>query len=87
MPGDAQNPSEAAQAEGVESALLTRVEGPGLATVEQRAQHAGLVYLHLGADGSCSVILETHFGKVWRQSVTMLARYDVISCMWSSHFF
>ena len=28
---------------------------------------------------SCSFILETHFGKVWRQSVAMVTRYGVIS--------
>ena len=33
---------------------------------------------------SCSFILETHFFKVWRQSVVMV--YDVISSMRSSHF-
>ena len=37
LPGDAQNPSKAAKVEGVESALLTEVEGPGLATLEQRS--------------------------------------------------
>ena len=51
LPGDAQNPSEAAHLEDVETALLAGVEGPGLATVEQRVEHAGLVHLHLGADG------------------------------------
>ena len=56
LPGDAQNRSEAAQVEGVESALLAEVEGPGLATVEQRAEHAGLVHLHLGADGQHGVV-------------------------------
>ena len=34
---------------------------------------------------SCSFILETYFGKVWRQSVAMVTRYDVISSMRSSH--
>ena len=37
--------------ERVESALLAGVEGPGLATIQQRAEHAGLVHFHLGADG------------------------------------
>ena len=31
-------------------------------------------------------ILETHFGKVQRQSVAMLTKYDAISSMLSSHF-
>ena len=42
--------------ERVESALLAGVEGPGLATVEQRAEHAGPVHLHLGADGQHRVV-------------------------------
>jgi len=42
--------------EGVESALLAGVESLDLATVEQRAEHAGLVHLHLGADGQHGVI-------------------------------
>ena len=33
--------------EGVESALLVRVEGPGLAIVEQLAEHAARVYLNM----------------------------------------
>jgi len=37
--------------EGVESALLAGVEGPRLATIQQRAEYAGLVHFHLGADG------------------------------------
>ena len=41
LPGDCQNPSEATQVEGVESALLAGVEGPGLATMQQGAGHAG----------------------------------------------
>ena len=40
--------------EGVESALLAGVEGPGLTTIEQRAQHAGLIYFHL--DGQHGVV-------------------------------
>ena len=35
--------------EGVESALLAGVEGPGL--VQQRAEYAGLVHFHLSDDG------------------------------------
>ena len=42
--------------EGVESTLLAGVEGPGLATIEQRAQHAGLVYFHLVADCQHGVV-------------------------------
>ena len=37
-------------------ALLVGVESLDLATVEQRAEHAGLVHLHLGADGQHGVI-------------------------------
>ena len=40
-PGDAQNPSEATQVEGVESALLAGIEGPGLATMQQGAEYSG----------------------------------------------
>ena len=56
LPGDAQNPSEAAQVEGVESALLAGVGGPGLTASEQHAEHAGLVHLHLGGDGQHGVV-------------------------------
>ena len=35
---------------------------------------------------SCSFIPDTHFGKVWRQLVAMVTRYDAISNMWSSYF-
>ena len=50
MRDDAETPSEEAQVEGVESALLAGVECLDLATIEQRAEHAGLVHLHLVAD-------------------------------------
>ena len=42
--------------QGVESALLSGVEGPGLATIEYRAKHAGLIHLYLGADDQYGVI-------------------------------
>ena len=42
--------------EGVESGLLVGVESPGLATIEQRAQHAGQVYLHLVTDSQHGVV-------------------------------
>ena len=35
---------------------------------------------------SCSFILETHFGKIWRQSVAMATIYGVRSSMWSRPF-
>ena len=41
-------------------------------------QHLLLAY---AVFSSCSLILETHFGKVWRQSVAMVTRNDVISTM------
>ena len=41
---------------GVESALFTGVEGPGLATIEQGSEHAGLLYFHLVADGQHGVV-------------------------------
>ena len=34
---------------------------------------------------SCSLVLETRFGKVWSESV--VKRYDVICSMKTSHFF
>ena len=37
--------------EGVESALFLRIQCPRFTSVEQRAEHAGLVHLRLGADG------------------------------------
>jgi len=30
--------------------------------------------------------LQTHFGKVWRESVALVARYNIISTTGSSHF-
>ena len=42
--------------EDVESTLLEGVEGPGLATVEQCAEHVGLVQLHLGANDQQGVV-------------------------------
>ena len=54
LPGDAQNASKAGGRCRVW--LLAGVEGPGLATVEQRAEHAGLVHLYLGADGQHGVV-------------------------------
>ena len=42
--------------EGVETALLAGVEGPGLATIQQCAEDAGLVHFHLAADGQHGVV-------------------------------
>ena len=42
--------------EDVESTLLTRVEGPGLAAVEQCAEQVGPVQLRLGANGQQGVV-------------------------------
>ena len=42
--------------EGVESAVLSGVGGPCLATIEYRAKHAGLIHLYLGADDQYGVI-------------------------------
>ena len=36
--------------------MLVGVEGTGLATIEQRAEHADLVHLHLGADCQHGVV-------------------------------
>ena len=36
--------------------ILVGVEGPGLATIEQRAEHADLAHFHLGADGQHRVV-------------------------------
>ena len=33
---------------------------------------------------SCLIILETHFGKVWRESIAMVTRYNLIINMESS---
>ena len=49
LPSDDQNPSEAAHVEGVEPALLPRMQC--FTAVKWCAEHAGLVHLHLGADG------------------------------------
>ena len=45
LPGDTQNPPKAAQVEGVE--FLVGIQISGFAAVEQRAEHAGFVNLHL----------------------------------------
>ena len=37
--------------EGVESALLAGIEGPGLATMHRVLSTQAAVHLHLGADG------------------------------------
>ena len=42
LPGNAQNPSKAAQVEGIESAFLAEVQSPCFTVIEQHAEHAGL---------------------------------------------
>ena len=46
---------ETTQVEGIQSALLAGVQGPCFAATEQCAEHAGLIYLHLGVDGQYKV--------------------------------
>ena len=43
LPGDAEDTLEAPHVEGVEVALLAHVCGPRFATIEEGAQHTGLV--------------------------------------------
>ena len=54
MPGDAENPPEATHAGAL--SILVGVQGPGFATIEQRAEHADLVHFLLGADGQHGVV-------------------------------
>ena len=56
LPGDAQNPPEAMQMEEVESAFLAGVQCPGFTAVQQCADDAGLVDLHLGVGGQHGVV-------------------------------
>ena len=56
MPGDTQNPPKAVQMEGVESAFLAGIQSSGFAVIKQRAEHAGFVHLHLGANGQHKVV-------------------------------
>ena len=56
LPGDAQETSEVAHVEGIQSLLLVRVQGPGLATIEKSAQYAGLVDPHLGVNCKLGVV-------------------------------
>ena len=43
------------------------------------------IFLADAVFSSCSLVLETRFGKVWSESV--VKRYDVICSMKTSHFF
>ena len=56
LPGDTQNPSKAVQVEGIESAFLVGVQIPCFTAIEQCAEQAGLLHLHLGVDGQHGVI-------------------------------
>ena len=42
--------------EGVESAPLPRIQCARFIAIEQRAEHTGLLHLHVGADGQHGVI-------------------------------
>ena len=55
LPDDAQNPSEVVQVEGTESAFLVGVQSPFFTAIEQHAEHAGLIHLHLGVAGQHGV--------------------------------
>ena len=55
LAGDVQNPSEAMQAEGIESAFLVGVQSPCFTAIEQCAEHTVLIHLHLGVDGQHEV--------------------------------
>ena len=56
LPGDAQDPTETTQVEGIKSALLTGVQGPCFAAIEQCTEHARLIDLHLGVDDRHGVV-------------------------------
>ena len=55
LSGDAQNPSKAVQVESIESVCLVGVQRPYFTAIEQHAEHAGLIHLHLGVDGQHGV--------------------------------
>ena len=48
MPSDAQTSAEAVQVNSIESAFLAGVEGPCFAAIQQCAEHAASLHLHLG---------------------------------------
>ena len=56
LPGDVLDTSETGQMEAVEPRLVPRVRRPGLAAVEKSAEHAGLVYTHLGVFSQLTVV-------------------------------
>ena len=56
LPGDAQDPTETTQVEGIKSALLTGLQGPCFAAIEKCTEHARLKDLHLGVDDQHGVV-------------------------------
>ena len=56
LPGDAEDPSEAAQVKCVVPAFLPGVESPARTTVQQCAQHTRLIHLGLDLDGEHGVL-------------------------------
>ena len=51
LPGDIQNLTEASQVEYVEPLRLPRAGSPGLAPIQESADHTGIINGHLGFSG------------------------------------
>ena len=56
LPGDTQNLAEASQVVYVEPLLLPRVGRPGLAPIQESADHTGVIDGHLGFSGQLRVV-------------------------------
>ena len=63
LPGDAQNLSEVAQVEDIESEFFAGLQSPCPTAIEQCAEHTGLIHLHLGVGGQHGVF-QDHLCKV-----------------------
>ncbi len=56
MPGDAQDPPQAAQMERVKSAFLPNVHSPCLTAIKENAEDTCLVHFYLGVGGEHAVV-------------------------------
>ncbi len=56
LPGDAQDPPQAAQMERVKSAFLPDVHSPRLNAVKKNVEDTGLVHFHLSVGGEHAVV-------------------------------
>ena len=56
LPGDTQNLTKASQVEYGEPFLLPQVGSPGLAPIQESADHTGIIDSHLGFSGQLRVV-------------------------------